>query len=213
MAGQRRSPEGADGGGAAVPIFLPHPGEVTLVVAPGDETGQNVLLQRRDRTGIEAQLLPVAFQQPGRQYQKAKTHRGGNGLGKGVQVNDPAPVIDALQGGDGTTSVAELAVIVILDDGGTGILRSAEGLAAGRWGSPVRWGTGGWGRCAAPAPWISSAPPVLRPDYPAGWGRRRLRRRHRPDGSWDSRGPPRRTPCPGPAVGPAISKGIPHRRR
>ena len=117
MAGQRRSPEGADGGGAAVPIFLPHPGEVTLVVAPGDETGQNVLLQRRDRTGIEAQLLPVAFQQPGRQHQKAEAHRGGNGLGKGVQVNDPAPVIDALQGGDGAASVAELAVIVILNDG------------------------------------------------------------------------------------------------
>ena len=132
MAGQRRSPEGADGGGAAVPIFLPHPGEVTLVVAPGDETGQNVLLQRRDRTGIEAQLLPVAFQQPGRQHQKAKTHRGGNGLGKGVQVNDPAPVIDALQGRDGTTSVAELAVIVILDDGGTGILCPAQkGLPPG----------------------------------------------------------------------------------
>ena len=132
MAGQRRGPEGADGGGAAVPVFLPHPGEVTLVVAPGDETGQNVLLQRRDRTGIEAQLLPVAFQQPGRQHQKAKTHRGGNGLGKGVQVNDPAPVIDALQGGDGTASVAELAVIVILDDGGAGILcPSQKGLPPG----------------------------------------------------------------------------------
>ena len=95
-------------------------------MAPGDETGQNVLLQRRDRTGIEAQLLPVAFQQPGRQHQKAKTHRGGNGLGKGVQVNDPAPVIDALQGGDGTAGVAELAVIVILDDGGAGILCPAQ---------------------------------------------------------------------------------------
>ena len=101
-------------------------------MAPGDETGQNVLLQCRDRTGIEAQLLPVAFQQPGRQHQKAEAPRGGNGLGKGVQVNDPAPVIDALQGGDGTTSVAELAVIVILDDGGAGILRpSQEGLPPG----------------------------------------------------------------------------------
>ena len=126
MAGQRRSPEGADGGGAAVPIFLPHPGEVTLVVAPGDETGQNVLRQRRDRTGIEAQLLPVAFQQPGRQHQKAKTHRGGNGLGKGVQVNDPPPVVDALQSGDGAAGVAELTVVIVLNDGGAGILRPAQ---------------------------------------------------------------------------------------
>ena len=60
---------------------------------------------------------------------------------------------------------------------------------------------------------LTVKPIAPRPDRPAGWGRRRLRRRHRPDGSWDSRGPPRRTPCPGPAVGPAISKGIPHRRR
>ena len=126
MAGQRRSPEGADGGGAAVPIFLPHPGEVTLVVAPGDETGQNVLLQCRDRTGIEAQLLPVAFQQPGRQHQKAEAHGGGNGLGKGVQVNDPPPVVDALQSGDGAAGVAELTVVIVLNDGGAGILRPAQ---------------------------------------------------------------------------------------
>ena len=99
---------------------------MTLVVPPGDKPGQNVLLQRRNRTGVEAQFLPVAFQQPGRQHQKAETHRGGNGLGKGVQVNDPAPVIDTLQGGDGTAGVAELAVIVILNDGGAGILCPAQ---------------------------------------------------------------------------------------
>ena len=101
-------------------------------MAPGDETGQNVLLQRRDRTGIEAQLLPVAFQQPGRQHQKAEAHRGGNGLGKGVQINDPAPVIDALQGGDGTAGEAELTVVIVLNDGARLFLRpSQEGLPPG----------------------------------------------------------------------------------
>ena len=105
---------------------------MALIVPSGNETGQNVLLQRRDRTGVEAQLLPVALQQPGGQHQKAKAHGGGNGLGKGVQVNNSFPVVDALQGGDGASGVAELTVIVILNDGGAGVLRpSQKGLPPG----------------------------------------------------------------------------------
>lgn len=95
-------------------------------MSAGDKPGENVLLQSRNRTGIEPQLPAVPLQQPGRQHQKAQTHGGGDRLGEGVQVDDPPAEINALQGRNRAAGEAEFAVVIIFDDGAFRILRPAQ---------------------------------------------------------------------------------------
>ena len=62
--------------------------DVAFELAGADELGQDVLLKDRHRAGVEAQALPIEGEQRLGQDQIGRAHRGGEGPGKGVEVED-----------------------------------------------------------------------------------------------------------------------------
>lgn len=112
-----RQRAGAQHGDDGVPLLAVaglHAAQVLLIAALRHEFGQSILLEARHRAGVEAQLLPIDLHESGRQDHVADADGGGDGLGEGVQVDDPLGLVDGEQRGDGTAHEAELAVVVIL---------------------------------------------------------------------------------------------------
>ena len=77
---------------------------------------QNELLKIGHRAGIKRQTLVKKVGKMHRQHHVADADGGGDGLGEGVQVDDPLGLVDGEQRGDGTAHEAELAVVVVLHD-------------------------------------------------------------------------------------------------
>ena len=111
--------------------MLTHTAQVLFIPAAGEELGQGVLLEGGDGAGVKAQLLPEVRQQAAGQDHEADTYGGGDGLGKGVEIDHLLAAVDGEQGGDGTAYKAELAVVIVLqDDPRRDLLRPAQQLLA-----------------------------------------------------------------------------------
>ena len=103
-------------GGPAVGVTLADAAQIAPVVALGQKAGHDRLLIAR-HGGL---LPPVECLPPGQQGSGqdhvGQPDRRGQAPGEGPGVDDPPVPIHALHGGDGPPAVAELAVVVVLDD-------------------------------------------------------------------------------------------------
>ena len=95
--------------------------------------GQGILLEAGHGAGVKAQPFPVPGQQLRRQDHIADANGRGDGLGKGVQIDDPLIFADGEQRGDRPPHKAELAVVVVLQNIPLRLLRrpAQQLLAAG----------------------------------------------------------------------------------
>ena len=100
--------------------------DVLFKVAPAQKPCQGVLLEAGDRGAVEPQLLlEFLHQRPG-QHHVADSDGGRQALGEGVHVDDPAAVIQGLEGRHRVGVEAELTVVIVLDDVAVSFLRPAQ---------------------------------------------------------------------------------------
>ena len=106
-------------GDGAAPAELP---QVALVAAAVDELGERLLLEGR-RVAI---AQPLGRRERGDQRRRhdhvADPQRREDGPREGADVEDAAAAIESLQRLEPAAVVAELAVVVVLDDQGVGAL-------------------------------------------------------------------------------------------
>jgi DNA-binding SARP family transcriptional activator len=107
-------------------VDVPHPADVPGQPALVDEPGQRRLRgQRGVPVGHELRGLH-GLAQRGRDHHEAKAQRRQHGLGERADVDDPPAGVERPQRLDGAPAVAELAVVVVLDDGGVVALRPRQ---------------------------------------------------------------------------------------
>ena len=104
--------------------------DVALKVAAADELCEHILLEDRYRAGVEANLAAEALGERGRQDHIAHTHRRGDGLGKGIHVNDGLLALEGEERILALAGHAEFRVEVVLDDIAAALLCPAEVFAA-----------------------------------------------------------------------------------
>ena len=100
---------------AALAVDPRHPPQVPVVAPRLHQRGERQLVEGRGAaTGQE--LLPDHRTDQGRRHQQpAETDPGGQGLAQRAQGDDPVGR-ESLQGADGLPVVAELGVVVVLQD-------------------------------------------------------------------------------------------------
>src|SRR5262245_51618846 len=113
-------------GCAAVVVKLPHPLNVTGEVAFPHEVGNDGLIECR-QVAIQRDANPSqSFDLRLRDHEVSKPQAREQDLTETPDVEDPIGSIETFQSGERTTGIAELGVIVILDDPGTGACRPRE---------------------------------------------------------------------------------------
>jgi DNA-binding SARP family transcriptional activator len=118
--------QGADDLLVAGLVDVPHLADVPGQPALVDEPGQRRLRgQRGVPVGHELRGLHGLAQRGG-DHHEAKAQRGQHGLGERADVDDPPAGVERPQRLDGAPAVAELAVVVVLDDGGVVALRPRQ---------------------------------------------------------------------------------------
>ena len=90
--------------------------DVPLQVALVDEARERVLLEAGNRARVETHGINVARQQLRRQHHVADAQAGHHGFREGVQVNHLVGCVVGEQRHDQAAAVAELAVVIVLDD-------------------------------------------------------------------------------------------------
>jgi DNA-binding SARP family transcriptional activator len=121
-------PAGQGGDDLLVPrlVDVPHLADVPGQPALVDEAGQRRLRgQRGVPVGHELRGLH-GLAQRGRDHHEAKAQCGQHGLGERADVDDPPAGVERPQRLDRAPAVAELAVVVVLDDGGIVALRPRQ---------------------------------------------------------------------------------------
>ncbi len=97
--------------------------DLAVVGAGGQELGEGELFH--DADGHAAAVVDDVRQQPRRHHHPAQPQAGGEGLAGGAEV-DHAPGVEVLEGADGLAVVAELAVVVVLQDQAAGAARPVD---------------------------------------------------------------------------------------
>ncbi len=97
-----------------------------------DEIGESGLIQVRRAEIIGLPNREKAAYQSGRNHHISETKRRKERFAEGSDVNDARAGIESLHGRHGHAFIAVLAVIVVLDDPGTGTMRPFEQLQAAR---------------------------------------------------------------------------------
>ena len=69
--------------------FSAHAIDMPFEVAVLDKLCQNKLFEKRHGAGIKSELFFKGFKKSLREYQISDTQGGGNGVGKGVEIEDP----------------------------------------------------------------------------------------------------------------------------
>src|SRR5690349_13495951 len=97
-----------------------HAAYVAGEVSFGDEVGQHRLVSERrvaiqQRAGADAWLDQIR-----RQYEITEPEGWKQHFAEGSEVDRAARKVEALESGDGAAGVAELAVVIVLDDPGAG---------------------------------------------------------------------------------------------
>ena len=132
-------PQGLGEQGALAPVQAAHAPQVPAVQPLDQEAPQGLLLKPGDGAGSVGEHLPVPLQQGGGQDHVGHPDGGGDGPGKGAQVHHPPLPVQPLHSGDGAGGVAELAVVVVLNEvaprGGVGPVEQ-PGAPARRHGHP-----------------------------------------------------------------------------
>ena len=106
--------------------------DARLVSAALHEQRKGELLRLRTALGVVALDLPVYLSHGRRKYHVAYLHRSEQRRRERSQVYDPAGLVDALQSEGRLSEVAELAVVVILDDVAVVCLGPGEKLISSR---------------------------------------------------------------------------------
>ena len=78
--------------------------------------GERMLVKAGYGGGIERELRAVAGHERVRQHQIADAQAGRQAFGEGVDIHHAACAIQLAQRGDGAGGIAELTVVIILDD-------------------------------------------------------------------------------------------------
>ena len=112
---------------AAAPVAQPHGAHMPVVRAGGDELGERQLVQRpRRSTPGRPWRRTTSPTSSARQHHPGQPQAGGQGLAGGAQVDD-AVRVEALEGADRLAVVAELAVVVVLQDQAAGAPGPVDG--------------------------------------------------------------------------------------
>jgi len=107
---------------------------MALVAAVLDQRGQHQLVQARRMPVGQPTGFPEHGHQGRRQHQVAHAHLRGQGLGESADMDDATHLVNGLQGVDGTQPVAELAVVVVLQNPGTRGARPGQQLLPAAYG-------------------------------------------------------------------------------
>ena len=111
--------QGGDELVAAAAVAQPHRPHLAVVGARGDEFGQGQLVQRaRHPVGVPLGRGDLR-DEVGRRHHPGEPQAGGQRLAHRAEVDDPLRV-EALERADGLTVVAELPVVVVLQDQAAG---------------------------------------------------------------------------------------------
>ena len=93
-----------------------HAVDVLIEGTLGQKARQGHLLNGRNRRGLATPLPMEAIGQMGGKHHEAKPQAGSDGAREGVEVHHPLSGVDALKGGNRAALMAELAIVVVLDD-------------------------------------------------------------------------------------------------
>ena len=96
-------------------IVLFHPRDMALKVAAVQKPCQRQLLERRHGAAVKAHGASPPRKQRLRQNHVADAKRGRDGFGEGVEIDDPAAGIEALQRRNRKPREAKFRVVVVLD--------------------------------------------------------------------------------------------------
>ena len=97
-------------------IHLAAAADVALEPARAHERGERVLLKAGYGGRIQRKPLMITRHQRVRQHQIPDAQAGRQALCKGVDIDHPPHAVQLAQRGDGARGIAELAVVIVLDD-------------------------------------------------------------------------------------------------
>lgn len=109
-------PKALEQAAAQKAVVLAHSAKMFFKIAFREEQRQCKLFRSWNGATVKAQAAFILLHKLRRQHQIADAERRRNGSGEGVEVEDPAAPVQALECGDGQAGKAEFSVIVVLDE-------------------------------------------------------------------------------------------------